>query len=209
MCLAKDKRGDIWAGTEDFGVWRYDPAAPSGKQWTQFTTKDGMGDNNAYALAVDRLGRVWVGHLNRGVSVYNGETWRNYDTTNGLLGSRVFAMAVCPLDGDVWISTESGLARYSESRDKWSYYTKSGGLPSDQGSSLAFDPVGNLYLGTQCDGIGIGSRGSNYRTWRKVAGLDQMPNAPGGLGFPTSVIHCLMVSRVTGTVYAGTNFGLA
>jgi len=34
-----------------------------------------LGDDNGYAIACDKLGRIWVGHLNHGVSVYNGKQW--------------------------------------------------------------------------------------------------------------------------------------
>src|SRR5258708_638402 len=64
-----DAQNNVWAGTEATGLWRYDSR---GKKWTQFTTKDGLGDDTVYALAVDKLGRVWAGHLNHGVSVWNG-----------------------------------------------------------------------------------------------------------------------------------------
>ena len=108
-------------------------------QW--FTTDDGLGDDNGYAVACDRLGRIWVGHLNHGVSVYNGHQWQTYevvgglsrpDTLSGPLGERVFAIAVCPTDGDVWIATNCGLSRYSEKQDTWNYYTRRSDRPSQR-----------------------------------------------------------------------------
>jgi len=53
MALAQEPGGALWAGTEDQGVWRWDGAA-----WRGFTTRDGLGDDNGYALCVDRAGRV-------------------------------------------------------------------------------------------------------------------------------------------------------
>jgi len=114
MALCADKEGCIWIGTEDEGVWRYDEKAPEAKRWKQFTTKDGLGDDNAYAVACDNQGRVWIGHLNHGVSVYNGQTWRNYGVLDGPLGERILDIAVAPNDGSVWIATSAGLTRYSE-----------------------------------------------------------------------------------------------
>ena len=73
--------GHLWIGSEMQGVYRYTPATG---QWTQFTTADGLGDDYAYAVAVDRKGRVWVGHLNHGVSVYNGVRWQNYEVGGGI-----------------------------------------------------------------------------------------------------------------------------
>ena len=57
VALARDLDRNVWVGTEDKGVLR---GTPNG-EWTQFTTQDGLGDDNGYAICCDRLGRVWVG----------------------------------------------------------------------------------------------------------------------------------------------------
>ena len=87
----------LWIGTEDRGLWRLDlkadPAKP--EAWEQFTSQDTATDH-VYGIAVDTLGRVWVGTVNQGVSVYNGRQWRNYGVLDGCLGERVFAIAADP-----------------------------------------------------------------------------------------------------------------
>jgi hypothetical protein len=204
--LCPGTRGTTWIGTEDNGVWCFDPSAPTGSRYTHYTQQDGLGDNNAYALAVDKAGRLWVGTLNHGVSVFNGKTWRTYGPLDGPLGSRVFALAVNPKDGGVWGATEAGLFRYENSH--WTYFTRADGLPSDQASALAFDADGTLYVGTQCDGIAISSPADGYKSWRVVSGPASLPNAPSGTGLPSALINCLLVAE-SGTVYAGTDGGLA
>lgn len=206
--LCRDLQGRVWIGTEGQGVWRYDPAAPKDKPYTHFTTQDGLGDNNAYALICDRKGRVWVGTLNHGVSVYNGKAWKIYLPPNGPLGLRVFALAASPVNGDVWIATEAGLTRYSLAHDNWMDYTRGDGLPTDAATALAFDAKGVLYVGTQADGIAIGAPASGYHAWRVVSGPARMPNAPTGTGLQSGLINCLLVAR-SGAVYAGTTTGLA
>lgn len=205
--LAKDKQGQTWVGVEGGGVWRYNATAAAG-QWTQFTTADGLGDDIIYAVAVDRLNRVWVGHLNHGVSVWNGQKWQNYGLINGPLGERVFDIEVSPVDGDVWMATDAGLARYSEQGEAWSYYTRADGLPSDQISCIAFDQSGGIYVGTQCDGLALSSPLDNYRKWQMVQGSSTIPNAPMGKGLPTNLINDVAVAH-SGEVYVGTTCGLA
>ena len=208
MALSRDPLGCIWLGTEDDGVFRYDPDAAPDAQWTQFTTNDGLGDNNAYSIACDKQGRVWAGELNHGVAVFNGLIWKNYDILDGPIGERVFRIAVCPTDGDVWIATSAGLTRYSPDLDTWRYYTRADGLPSDQANALAFDASGNLYVGTQCDGIAIGSAADGYKNWRLIRGPDDLPTNPAGPGLPSALINDLLVSRDR-TIYAATTAGLA
>ncbi len=210
--LARDSRNRIWVGTEDQGVWYYDPAAPRDAQWQGFGVRDGLGDDNAYAVVCDPMGRVWVGTLNHGVAVYNGETWKNYDALSGPLGERIFALAVNPRDGDVWIASNAGLTRYSQHKDVWTHYTRSEGLPSDQAGSLAFSQDGTLYVGTHCDGIAVGSPEDDYATWRVVRAPREyryrVPLVPKGEGLPTDMINSVLVTR-DDTVYAATTTGLA
>jgi len=225
MALARDGAGNIWAGTEGNGVWKFDPHATT-NEWTQFTTTNGLGDDYCYSLAVDKQGRVWAGHLNHGVSVFNGTSWTNYDVPCGPIGERVFKIAVCPVDGDVWIGTSAGLTRYSAGKDEWINYTKgqSGnqtgpphvgsygetnapGLPSDQISAIAFDAHGNIYVGTQCDGIAMAGRASDYSDWWQAPVADQKMPAYTGFGLPSKLINDLLVTS-DGTVYAATDGGL-
>ena len=232
------------------------PTPPAGGitpgTWQQFTVKDGLSDTCYYAVACDKLGRVWCGSLRHGVDVYNGQSWQNYNVIQGLpregqsdsdphaslagpLGAHVFAIATCPTDGDVWISTEAGLSRYSLATEKreteksgagssklevqsstletppsssapsfqhsefslqhslWSYYTRAEGLPSDQASCLAFNRHGDIFVGTQCDGISMARASEDYKTWRTIHGPDKMPVTAAGSGLPTDLINCLLV----------------
>jgi ligand-binding sensor domain-containing protein len=207
VSLAQDHAGQVWVGTEDLGVFRYDPTAAENAQWTEFTKRDGLGDDNAYALCVDRLNRVWVGHLNHGVSVYNGQSWQNYDVLEGPIGERAFSIAADRATGDVWIATSAGLTQYSLELDTWTHYTRDDGLPSDQIQSLAFDSRGTLYAGTQCDGLAISSVVRGRRRWLQITGSDTPPLGPSGPGLPSNLINDVLVSR-DGTVFVATTCGV-
>lgn len=206
MALCRDNNGGIWVGTEEKGVWRFDP---QGRSWKQWTTKDGLGDDYVYALACDKKGRIWAGHLNHGVSVWNGTgRWKNYDVFSGPLGERTFDIEVSPLDGDVWIATNSGLARYHAERE-WLYYHRGTGLPADQVSALSFDSKGKLYAGTHCDGIAIATPDDRYATWKQVLSpFPKMPFIATGRGLPGNFINDVLATR-DGSVYAATKNGLA
>ena len=213
--LAVDSAGSLWVGMEDFAVWNRTIDDRGGQNWRQFTIQDGLGDNNAYAVAGDRRGRVWVGHRNHGVSVWNGQSWKNYGILEGPLGERVFDIAVCPTDGDVWIATNGGLARYSEADDKWSYLSRAEGLRDDQINAIAFDVAGNIYCGTQQSGIAIAHADKNYADWQNVLAKTYMPDRPKGAGLPSNLINDILVAHGApdgtgaGFIYATTDNGLA
>lgn len=214
MSMASHPDGSVWIGAEDDGVFRFDPVTNT---HTRFTTKDGLGDDHAYAVTVDQQGRVWVGHQSRGVSVYNGQSWQNYEVAAGLsdpktlagpLGERVFDIAVNPKDGDVWMGTNLGLSRYSVTTDSWTHFTRSDGLPSDQIGCVAIDPNdGTVYAGTQCDGI-ASAKAPDYKRWTLLPSNRENAPVPGGAGIPTNLINDITVGR-NGTVWVATPSGLA
>ena len=208
VALARDAAGRLWVGTEGNGVWRHDPSAAAGRQWTQFTSQDGLGDDNAYALACDKRGRVWVGHLNHGVSVWNGRQWKNYGVAEGSLGERVFDIAVCPTNGDVWLATSGGLCRYSSATDRWLDPAQGAHLPAGRARCLAFNAAGDIFVGTEAHGLWLSTAFGDYGTWRSVTGPLNPPAQAAGDGLPSALINDVLVAR-DGTVYVATTAGLA
>jgi len=83
-----------------------------------------------------------------------------------------------------------------------------GALPSDQANAIAFDADGNIYVGTQCDGLAIAQASDNYTTWRVITGPDRMPTVPKGQGLPTNLINDVLVTR-DGTLFVATTLGVA
>ncbi len=206
MAAVVDHGGNFYVGTEDYGLYRYDLA--TGKWQWYMPSSSGLGENTVTALLTDSLGRVWAGHVSQGVSVFNGESWKNYNYLTGPLGGRVWDMALSPVDASVWIATDLGLAQYLPQTDEWRYYTRMDGLVCDEFSTLAFAADGTLYAGTHCYGLLIGEPQDDYRTWRHIRGSAAMPNTPSGEGLPSEMINDILVSG-TGTVYVATACGLA
>jgi ligand-binding sensor domain-containing protein len=67
-CSLEDKDGNLWFGTTGEGVYRYD-----GKEFTQFTVKDGLSNNSIWSILEDKSGNIWFG-TDDGVSRYDGKT---------------------------------------------------------------------------------------------------------------------------------------
>jgi sugar lactone lactonase YvrE len=184
-----------------------------------------LGDDFIYALACDQDGRIWAGHLNHGVSIFDGRSlvglaetgplpgWRNYDSTGGPLGERIFDIAIHPVTGDVWLATSAGLTGWSRAGNAWIVRQE---LSRIQAQALAFLATGTLLAGTACEGIAsIDLAGAGAPPARPVitatsrhpaAGL--MPSTPFGEGLPDNLINDLLVTR-SGTVVAATCGGLA
>jgi ligand-binding sensor domain-containing protein len=59
--VLEDRKGNLWFGTKDSGVYCY-PSAPlraGGKSFQHFTTKDGLGSNSAFHIYEDKAGNIW------------------------------------------------------------------------------------------------------------------------------------------------------
>jgi hypothetical protein len=219
--MCEDHQGRLWVAADNGLQYHpegcvecFDPSAPQLHQWTQFTTKDGLGDDTATAVACDHQGRIWVGHTgNHGVSVYNGQKWQNYSNAAiptgrsgllGPLGERVSHITICPTDGDVWIATDCGLTRYSDSKGTWTIY----GLPAGEATSLVFDHKGNIYVATSRDGIAMANAAENYSAWRRATAPDQISPTQSGSGLPSNSINDILATE-DGKIYAATDAGLA
>ena len=90
-------------------------------------------------------GGLWLGA--EGVSFYDGSTWTNYTTDDGLAGTAVRAIAI-DNQSRVWIGSATGLSIWTGST--FFNLTTSNGLPSDDISALQADG----------DAIWIGTRGA-------------------------------------------------
>lgn len=65
-CSLQDRNGNLWFGTTGEGVYRYD-----GKEFFQYTEKDGLSNNIVYSILEDTSGNIWFG-TDDGTSLYDG-----------------------------------------------------------------------------------------------------------------------------------------
>lgn len=115
-CSLQDKDGNLWFGTTGEGVYRYD-----GKEFTQFTEKDGLSNNSVFSILEDKLGNIWFG-TDDGVSRYDGKTISKISFTNGFGKT----LSQSPKNS-VWsmFQDKSGIIWFGTSQDLYCYDGKS------------------------------------------------------------------------------------
>jgi ligand-binding sensor domain-containing protein len=91
--LAEDKEGNIWVGTMNNGVSKFD-----GKMWTIFNVASGLIDNSVFCIEQDGNGNMWFGTLG-GLSVFSDNEWTNIADFGG-----VYAL-LKDYDDNMWLST--------------------------------------------------------------------------------------------------------
>ena len=172
--IAVDKKNQVWFATEG-GVsmfngevwtsWDHDDGlgAPN-TQNLPISTNTGLGTRSRHDLSVltegqetynpnyvfsimaDQNDDIWVGTWGGGVSRFDGESWHNLNSANGLIGNVVFSM-VQDIHGVYWFGTDKGLSSFDGTN--WYSYTHQDGLLSNNVYSLHAVADGEIWVGTK------------------------------------------------------------
>jgi ligand-binding sensor domain-containing protein len=71
--ITDDKEGNLWIGTYDAGVWKFD-----GKTLTNYTSKDGLGSDAIWTIYKDKNDKLWFGTDGAGVYTFNGNAFKKF-----------------------------------------------------------------------------------------------------------------------------------
>jgi len=158
-CILKDKKGNVWFGTQAEGVCRYD-----GKTLTWFKEK-GLSGPAVLGLFEDSKGSLWFGNNGAGLFRYDGKTLTNFTEEKGLdnadfrasgkpgLGTlaRVYSINE-DNNGNIWVGTvDAGVWKYDG--NNLTNYTTKDGLTGNAVNTIFKDKNGELWFGTNGDGI--------------------------------------------------------
>lgn len=123
--IKQDRNGNIWIATND-GVYRY-----NGKSFSLITGK--VSRARFISVLEDRKGNFWFATLGSGVYYYDGKSFRNFTTEDGLASNHVFCMYE-DRAGNIWMGTNDGASRYDGKyfrNLKMTEGTSPSGSPSD------------------------------------------------------------------------------
>lgn len=190
-CVASDKNNNIWVGTEDQGLMRYD--GTTWKNW--FANIDNLPDNKVRVIAVEDNGDVWAG-TKFGVLVITSAGTEQYNSFfNGSPFIDPFINDLKPKpNGYMFIVTDSTfMIENKTSYRTWSlvnsdYYAAYGHF-----SAVEVDNYNGYWLGTVSKGIFMYNK-----------------NIPGKNFFNTGTtreigdsVTAIRVSKATGKVWIG------
>ncbi len=157
--IIKDKKGNLWFGTQAQGVCRFD-----GTSFTWYTEK-GLSGSAVLGLFEDSKGNIWFGNNGAGLFKYDGKTMINLTEGKGLSNhefkvsgksfpgtmARIYAINE-DNSGILWIGTvDAGVWKY-DGNNLINYTTKDG-LTSNAINCIYKDKKGQLLFGTDSNGI--------------------------------------------------------
>jgi ligand-binding sensor domain-containing protein len=110
--IYEDTHGNLWLGTTQDGVCRYDRAAARRGQspLTYFTKKDGFAGVCVKAIAEDKSGNLWFA-TEGGVSRFDGAHFTNFTAQDGLTNNDTWSILI-DHTGIVWVGTSTGISRF-------------------------------------------------------------------------------------------------
>jgi len=188
---------DIVVGRQRGGVTRvhaHGDTSPAFSTET-FTERDGLAQNQVFAIHRARDGVLWAGTISRGVSRLENGVFTTYTAKDGLASNTVAAVLETE-DGAVWFATPNGAT--VKSANGWRQYSTADGLPSDDVTTLFEDSGRNLWIGT-ADGLAVMHEG-RMQSLKSIPALLRAPvlglaEDPAGGLWIAAVDHVLRVDR--------------
>jgi ligand-binding sensor domain-containing protein/serine phosphatase RsbU (regulator of sigma subunit) len=204
LCITGDKKGRIWIATLGAGVYVYDKKT---KNFTNYTTKNGLTSDYIFTLKVDKNDNVWVGTQNGGASYMDGNTGkvlktyqqaRKDATGYNFLSSNKVNHFYIDRDENIWIATSIGLNKIDAKTGKLKYYYEKDGLPNDYVYCVLPDNDGNLWMTTNKGVAKLNPNlenidGSAFRNYDKNDGLQDDEFSQGAF----------YVNPTNGTIFIG------
>ena len=177
--IDEDENGGIWIGTNQ-GVSYFD-----GNSWVSYSSPD-LHWSGVNATAFDSNGDKWFASPLGGVTHFDGTTFTNYNTSNGLLSQNVTALLIDNQDNK-WIGTDLGMSVLNASNTSFVDHIEMYSLPPPHDSinpvvDIAMDSYGRIwtaiYVGYLAEGGIAYWDGSQWEDFHVSDGLAG-PNVRG------------------------------
>jgi len=144
--IAFDKKGTLWLGTNR-GIGKY-----KNDTLTFYSEKDGLITaigNCDINIGVN--GEVIYSNYGYGFSIYDGETFKNYNETNGLVDNRIWDLAV-DSKNNIWMATDgSGVQMFDG--ENFVHHSVGDGVTAGETFSIYVDDFDNIWVGTFGGGV--------------------------------------------------------
>ena len=173
--IFQDSTGDVWAGTDSYGLYIINPATGKIARWSPPSVDFNAG---TWSMFRDRTGQLWIGTWN---SPYSFRYDKRRGTTlrygNGPLADiplpapaiRVFREDSA---GTLWLGAwGGGIYHLDSSYTPVRHFSELDGLASDYVKSMEIDRSGALWIGTERGLTSFNPRTQTFKTYTQRDGL--------------------------------------
>jgi len=138
--IKQDRKGNIWFATWE-GIIRYHD-----KSFTNITSDVSL--SRFFSVLEDHKGNFWFGSIGSGVYYYDGISFRNFTTKEGLASNSVTYIYEDKA-GNIWFGTDGGASRYDGT--SFRNFTTKDGLAHNDVNAIIEDRTGTFWFGTRGD----------------------------------------------------------
>jgi len=138
--ITEDKSGNLWFGTDGRGAYSFD-----GKEFTNYTTNNGLCDNNISSIVQDHNGNMWFGSMNGGLSRFDGASFKGFNENTGIGNNEVWNIYE-DKSGNIWFSSE-GFGVYRYDGNTFTNFGENEGLGIKAVQTIYEDSKGRLWIG--------------------------------------------------------------
>lgn len=193
-------KGDsVWAATGG-GLFGYDLLAG---QFSKFTNSDGLGSNDAGAVAVDASGAIWIGASDGSIDVLDAQNsaWLHISDIRQSTRIQRAIQSFLPLGDTMLIVSDFGVSVYRRSRREFGDTYATFGFASAPHVRRTIVQAGRIWVGTD-QGLASASLSSSNLSSPTSWSLYGTSS-----GLPSSVVTSLSIFH--DTLMVGTSSGLA
>lgn len=185
--LVEDLQGNLWMGTTDEGLIRFNPKQAQFAHFTHDPVEaTGLSSNHIRSLLVDRSGVLWVGTFGDGIDKMtpNQQPFRHYRPLPyrpGSLSKKFVSAILEDRSGNVWVGTGNGLDRLDKRTGMFAHYRHDPknpeSLPNQQVQAILEGRNGTLWVASRGDLARFNPKTGIFTTLTRTAG--RYPNLSG------------------------------
>lgn len=118
--------------------------------FTNYNVGEGLAQSQVVTLCQDKNGKIWMGTLGGGISVFDGKNFTTIGTENGL-SSSIIREIYKDKDENLWITFPQGFCTYNGR--EFQCWDPNSVLGSRRISAVLQDQNGNIWMGTVRSGL--------------------------------------------------------
>ena len=146
MTTFEDKKGNLWFGSFNGGVTKYD-----GKKFVNYRIIKGISEDRVYSIAEANDGTLWFGSDGGGIASFDGKFLTHYTHQQGLCSDAIRCITI-DRHNNLWFGSYGGGISKFDGKT-FTNYSKGSGLSSDNVFCITEDRNGILWIGTDGGGV--------------------------------------------------------